>query len=126
MAGIERARDERVFGENRDEEVPVGDGARHGDFGERRRQFRQRGRARRAVHDRLGEHRIVVRRHRVAGLEARVDARIPARQPHEPDRARRRQEPGGGVLRVEPRLDRVPLDRNRVLDRRQGLARRHP
>ena len=81
-----------------------------------------------AVNDELGDHRIVIRRDRVAGANPGVDAhRGPlGRTPQVRERADRGQEPALGVFRVNARLDRVTAELNRVLLLGQGLARGDP
>jgi len=76
--------------------------------------------------DQLGDHRVVVRRDRIAFLDARIDAhgqRLYGRhQMHQP--AGRGQEALVGILGVEARLDGVTADRELLLRQRQRLAGR--
>ena len=81
--------------------------------------------ARRRVGDHLGEHRIVVDRHRRAGLDAALPAHALAVRLVEGDeRARRRQEVVARVLGVQADLDRVTVRREIVLPERQRSALR--
>ena len=79
--------------------------------------------ARLAVGDELGEHGVVVN----ADLGAFVDARVVPyarsfRWPVADQRARRGQEPAGGVLGVQPNLDGVPARGKLLLGPWQRLA----
>ena len=86
-------------------------------------QRRERLAAVRAVPDDLGEQRVVVRRHRRAGLEVRVDPDPGARGEHRAgDRPRAGQEVPAGVLGVDPALDRVPGERDVLLRSAQRPA----
>ncbi len=65
--------------------------------------------------DDLGQHRVEVRRHRVALREPRVDADAGAgRQPQQADPAGGGREAARGVLGVQADLDRVPARRRRI------------
>ena len=86
-----------------------------------------------AVHDQLRDHRVVVRRDRVAFAHAAVDPHLRVgaareldrrRQPVDLEPAGRRQEAGVGVLGRDARLDRMAVDRELVLGQRQRLRRR--
>ncbi len=84
----------------------------------------RRVRARCAVHDELGDHRIVEGRNRAALLDAAVDPRAlgKAQAVERPDRG---QEAGRRILGIEPRLHGPAADRQLVLRQRQRLAARH-
>ena len=87
----------------------------HHRVGERPAQPRDRLGARRAVGDDLRDHRVEVGRHRVALRHARVDAHARAAgQPQQGDAPGRGRERAPGVLRVQPRLDRVAARRRRI------------
>ena len=87
----------------------------HHRVGHRAAQARDRLLARAAVGDDLGQHRVEVRRHRVALGEAGVDADAGAgRQPQQADPAGGGGEAARGVLGVEADLDRVPARRRRI------------
>ncbi len=78
---------------------------------------------RRAMGDDLRDHRIVVGRHHVARLDAGIDAEaLAVGKAERPELARRGQEAPLRVLGVEPRLDRVAVDRELGL-RRTAAAR---
>src|SRR5450759_1443331 len=64
--------------------------------------------ARLAPHDQLGDQRVVVRRHRVAGVHVGFHAHSQrARRGGDLDASRMGPEAVGGILRVDPELDRV-------------------
>ena len=65
-----------------------------------------------------------MRRHDVAALEARIDAktRMRRRPASEPQRARARDEVLARILGADARLDRVPARTDLVLCERQPLA----
>ena len=88
----------------------------------------ERRRAVGAVGDDLGEHRVVVRGDGIALAHAVVDAQIPGRRREREmrDGAGGGEESALGVFGVDPRLDRVPGDRQRRLPGRQRLAGRDP
>ena len=81
-----------------------------------------------AVHDDLGEQRVVVRRHGVPG----VDVACPPGRPGRPADGTRVIEPGQGwkfrygILGVDPALDRVPAEVAAVALEADPLARRRP
>jgi hypothetical protein len=107
------------------EEGEIGDRARHPRLLERPHQPPQRRRPVRPVHDQLGDHRVVMRRDRVArpdaGLGPHALGKVEMRQP--PDR---RQESLRRVLGIEPRLEGVAAQPQFLLPLRQRLARGHP
>ena len=72
-----------------------------------------------AVHDDLGDHRVVVRRHGALGVRERIDAHArTARHVERVDDAGRRRE-GLGILGVDAALDRVAGERDvALLERR--------
>ena len=76
-----------------------------------------------AAGDQLGDHRVVEGRDRVAFLDAGLDAAVVA-QVEMLEPADARQEALRRILGVEPRLDRVAVDRQLVLRLRQLLAAR--
>src|SRR3954471_19764971 len=92
------------------------------EFLERAAQTHDAALAARAVDDQLGDHRVVIRRHPVAGVEARIDADVHAPRSdvilHE---ARRRRE-GLRVLGVDPAFDGVAAEADLVLLARETLA----
>ena len=101
-----------------------------------------RGLAVRTPGDDLAEHRVEGRAHDLAGLEGGVDADTAGsglrsttvgalgegrgRPSHQLGGAGLRQEAAEGVLGVDPRLDRVPLDGDVVLGEAERLAGGHP
>src|SRR5579883_661146 len=79
-------------------------------LGERVAHARDRGLSRVAVGDQLADHRIVVGRYVVAGVDVAVDAHAgSARRVPQPDRAGRWHE-GLRILGVDAALDRVAAD----------------
>ena len=101
-------------------------GLRSGDdgFPERRGEPVQRLVARRAMGDDLRDHRIVIGRHLVPGLDAGIDAdALALRKVQRPELAGRRQEFLLRILRIKARLDRVAVDGEILLREGQQLAR---
>ena len=81
-----------------------------------------------AMGDHLRDYRVVVRGDGVAFPHAAVDANLPRlrRHRHVREGAGRGQESTLGILGVDPRLHRVPRDRQLGLCGRKGLAGRDP
>ena len=86
-----------------------------------------------AVHDQLGDHRVIERGDAVAlphpGIDAQaVAARpgIPVREPQPGQLAGGGQEHAVRVLGIEPHLQRVPVDGQVILRQRQRFPRRDP
>ena len=83
--------------------------------------------------DQLGDHRVVVGQHGVAFAHARVHPDVAAletsgalRRAVNLEPAGGRQEVGIGVLSADACLDRMAVDAQFMLLKRQRLARRHP
>ena len=91
--------------------VDIGVDSRHRQLVERSTERVDRHRSFGPVHDQLGEQRVLVRRHDVTLERMRVDADVRAGRPGEViDPTRRRPEAVGGILCVDPALDRAPGD----------------
>ncbi len=121
---VEAPRPERIRVAEFFQERNIGLRARDQRLAERLGKPLQRLVARRPVGDHLGDHRIVIRRHHVAGAHARIDANSLAFGKFQrPELARRRQERVLRVLGIEPRLDRVAIDREIGLGEGQLFAR---
>src|SRR5699024_10210649 len=73
--------------------------------------------------DVCGDHRIVVRRDRLSGLEPGIDAdALTVREDDVEGPAAGGQEASRGILRVDARLDRMPGQRDVVLTQRQPFS----
>jgi hypothetical protein len=111
----------RVRGQ-RAQQRQVGRDAGDGGVGERLAQPAEALGAIEAVHDQLGEQRVVMMADLVTLLDARVEAdgRMPVGRAQAPDAAGGGHEVVGRVLRVDARLDGVAAPRNLRLRQRQG------
>ena len=124
-ARVEPHRAERRARRRRAQEGEVGRDALDLRRVQRRRQPLQRRRPVGAVGDDLGDHRVVVRRHRVALLDAGVDAHaVHAARAGASVRSRpiEGRKPARRVLGVEPRLEGVAAAGDLLLAQRQRLA----
>ncbi len=98
----------------------------HDELAQRPPHHRERLGPRRLVHQQLRHHRVVVRRHPVAGHHVRVQPHAgAARRPPRRDHPGARAEVGVHVLGVHPHLDRRPAVDDVLLLERQLLPRRH-
>ena len=124
-AGVGRAAEELRVPQHVDELVAVGDRAVQARAGERGGQPAGGGRARRGVHDQLGQHRVVVRGDHAAGLDPgvqpqpvrrrRAELRVHSGDAEAVQRAAVRAVPLRRVLGVQARLDRVAGRPRRVV-----------
>ncbi len=114
------------MGEQAAQKIEIGGGPRDAGLAERLGEPGNGATAGRSPGDDLGDQRIVMRRHRVAGAHAGIDAKIVAGR----GQIQMIDPPGGGqkaarrVLGIKPRLDRMTRQRDRPLGARQRLARR--
>src|SRR5919204_4094338 len=130
--GVDLAPREGVAGEHTQVRRDVRRHALDGELLERAAHARDGLLARLREGDRLGEQRVVVRRHGVAGAVAGIDPDAVVERPvrrhgsvealHRP---RRGEEPDR-ILRVDPALDRMPARAQVVLAQGQLLAGRDP
>ena len=109
------------------QELDVVGHAEHAVLRQRLAHARQRGLARAVPDDQLGDHRVVVRRDRVALLDAGVHAHMLAfrRRRQVQQLAGGRQEALVRVFGIDARLDRVAVDGQLLLAQRQRLAGGH-
>ncbi len=105
--------------------VDIGVDTRHVELVERSTERVDCHRSFRPVHDDLCEQRVIVRRHHVTLERMRVDVYVRARRPGEAiDPTWTRPEAGGGILCVDPALDRVPCDDDIFLGEVERVAGR--
>ena len=126
-AGVERAGRDLRAAHQRAQEGEIGLRPDHDGVVELPVEHAQRLGAGRRMDDELGDHRVVERRHAVAGGDARIDPHsleaLLAAEAHRQDPAGRRQEVVLRVLGVDARLDRRAAAGDFVLRERQRLAR---
>ena len=113
---------------DRRQEIEIGDRSGDPGFVQRPTQAHERLRPVLTPGDQLGQQGVVVNADGVAHAHAGIYAHLrPLRwRPPVGDAPARRQEVTGRILGIEPHLDGVAGDRQRVLRTRQGLAGGHP
>ena len=127
IAGVDASLDHGRMPGQRLEKADVGLQPGHMAVGQRLAQVGKCAGAVGAVHDQLGDHRVVEHADRITLFDAGIDAHLRRRR-RQGQRAQRTgggQEAGIRILGVEPHLDRVALLRDLFLRQRQRFAGGH-